>query len=184
MQSQLGCRQNVTTLPLVICQIYNVYLIRWSGETICSRSESCFFCAVSFSSPHYYASQWLFVCNGLHCMQSMGFGVFFIQSGQDSATAVRVRKAQWAFKKPLVPPLWLPHRCHVESHWNNNVHARETRRRGSEISANLTFLLFFHFHVVEKTWCRNRVWQYLLFRYKMQWWQTLFVCSIFLLLNS
>lgn len=45
----------------------------------------------------------------------------FIHRGQDSATAVSGRKAQWSLKKALVPPLWLPHRCDVETSRNNNV---------------------------------------------------------------
>lgn len=99
-------------LPRVICHL--------SPETW-KQNWELLFLHWAFASSHYYAHQMLFVCNKLHCLQSIAFRVFSFIVANTVPLLSGGRKAQWSFKKPLVPPLWLPHRCDVDSSWNNNV---------------------------------------------------------------
>lgn len=101
------------------------------------------FSQASAASPHYYAAQTLFVCIQLYCPLSMAFG-----GGDFSfmvANTVPLLSGQGEEKhnglsrsKALVPPLWLSHRCDVESTWNDNVD-RENHimgRRGTLTCSN------------------------------------------------
>lgn len=81
----------------------------------------------------------------------------FIHRGQDSATAVSGRKAQWSLKKALVPPLWLPHRCDVETSRNNNVDGenQDEGMGGWELSLQQSSTFTVYCRVAVKTRCAN-----------------------------